>query len=199
MSGQGSISRWIEDLKEGDHVAAQMLWQEYLHKLINLARKKLTGSPRRTADEEDVALSAFHSFCCGAEQGKFPQLNDRQDLWKLLVSITIRKSVDQLNYERRQKRGGGKVRGESILWNHELPIGLEDLPGPEPTPEFAVMVAEQCERLLGLLDDDDLQSIALWKMDGHTNDEIAAKLGRTRQTVQRKLRLIRNIWEQQIE
>ena len=199
MSGQDSISRWIDDLKEGDHVAAQLLWQEYLHKLVVLARKKLSGAPRRAADEEDVALSAFHSFCCGAEQGRFPQLNDRQDLWKLLVVITVRKSIDQLNHENRQKRGGGKVRGESILINDERPFGLGDLPGPEPTPQLAAMVAEQCDHLLVMLDDEDLRSIALWKMEGYTNDEIAVKLNRTRQTVQRKLNLIRNIWEHEVD
>ena len=199
MSGQDSISRWIDDLKEGDHVAAQKLWEEYLHKLIGLARKKLSGAPRRAADEEDVALSAFHSFCCGAEQGRFPQLNDRQDLWKLLVVITVRKSIDQLKYDHRQKRGGGNVRGESVLMNDERPFGLGDLPGSEPTPELAAMVAEQCDRLLDQLDDEDLRSIALWKMEGFTNDEIAGKLKRTRQTVQRKLNLIRSIWEHEVD
>src|ERR1043165_1882401 len=88
MNGDGSITRWIGQLKAGDPVAAQLLWERYFRRLVGLARKKLDGAPRRMADEEDVALSAFDSFCRGAEHGRFPRLEDRDDLWRLLVVIT---------------------------------------------------------------------------------------------------------------
>jgi DNA-directed RNA polymerase specialized sigma24 family protein len=55
-------------------------------------------------------------------------------------------------------------------------------------------VAEECRRLLGRLDDD-LRALALLKMEGYTNEEIASRLGRSRATVERKLRLIRRAWE----
>ena len=67
--------------------------------------------------------------------------------------------------------------------------------GKEPTPEFAAQVAEECQRLLDGLGDDELRMLALWKMEGYTNAEIAAKLGRSQPTVERKLRLIRSRWE----
>src|SRR5262249_37281756 len=63
MASEGSVSHWIGQLKAGDHAAAQELWNNYFHRLVGLARKKLEGAPRRAADEEDVALSAFTSFC----------------------------------------------------------------------------------------------------------------------------------------
>lgn len=199
MSTGGSISRWIGDLKEGDRDAAQKLWERYVSRLVRLARQRLQDSPRRVSDEEDVALSAFDSFCRGAERGRFPQLDDRQDLWQLLVVITVRKAVDQVNHDRRQKRGGGKVRGESVFLKGADRPGLEGIPDPEPTPELAMTMAEEFQRLLALLDDEELRSVALWKLDGYTNKEIAKKLGRARQTVHRKLRLIRNIWAQEVE
>src|SRR5262249_11693198 len=109
-SSSGSVTHWIGLLKAGDAAAAQKLWESYFRRLVALARKKLQGLPRRAADEEDVALSAFQSFCCNAEQGRFPQLFDRDGLWQLLVVITTRKAAHLRRAEGRQKRGGDQVR-----------------------------------------------------------------------------------------
>jgi DNA-directed RNA polymerase specialized sigma24 family protein len=200
MSASGAVTHWIAELKAGNHVAAQKLWEGYFQRLVGLARRKLRGARRRVADEEDVALSAFNSFCRGAQQGRFPQLRDNNNLWPLLVIITARKALDLVEHERRQKRGGGAVRGESALVGPDSAsgeAGLEQVIGREPTPEFATEVADECCRLLDKLGDTELQSVALWKMEGYTNTEIAAKLGRVEGTVERKLRVIRKIWSEE--
>src|SRR5260370_40284598 len=111
MPAEGSVTGWIAQLQEGDAAAAQPLWDRYFHHLVGLARKKLPGSTRGAADEEDVALSAFHSFCRHAEAGRFPQLSDREGLWRLLVVITARKAAHLLRDEGRLKRGGGPTSG----------------------------------------------------------------------------------------
>jgi DNA-directed RNA polymerase specialized sigma24 family protein len=198
MSSPRSVTHWIGQLKAGDHGAAQHLWQRYFRRLVGLARKRLQGAARRAADEEDVALSAFDSFCRGAERGRFPRLSDRADLWPLLVLITARKAVDLVTHERRQRRGGGAVRGESaLLGRPEAEPGLEQVLGREPSPEFAAQVADECRRLLGRLGDAELRAIALCRMEGDTEDEIAAKLGCAPRTVRRRLQLIRSIWEEE--
>ena len=195
----GSVTLWVGDLKAGDHDAAQKLWERYFDKLVNVARSKLRASRRPGADEdeEDAALSAFESLCDGAAHGRFPKLADRDDLWRLLVVITARKAVDQMQRRGRQKRGGGRVVGESALAganpDQEL-AGLDQMIGSEPTPEFAAMVAEEHQRLLDLLGDDTLRKIALWKMEGYTNEEIRQKLGCSLRTVANKLELIRRTW-----
>src|SRR5205823_406810 len=112
MSSTGSITHWISRLKAGDEAAAQKLWECYFERLVRLARKKLRGFPRRAADEEDVALSAFDDFCRCAERGRFPRLSDRDDLWQVLVVLTERKAIKLVHHERRQKRGGGAAQGE---------------------------------------------------------------------------------------
>jgi DNA-directed RNA polymerase specialized sigma24 family protein len=200
MSAPDSVTNWIAKLKEGDQAAAQPLWERYFRRLVHLARTKLRGTPRRAADEEDVALSAFDSFCRGAERGQFPQLSDRDNLWPLLVVITARKALDLVRHEHRQKRGGGTVRGESALLNPRDPAerqgGIDEVIGPEPSPAFAAQVAEECQRLLEKLDDAQLRSVALWKMEGYSNDEIAERLGCVARTVERKLRVIRATWGQ---
>jgi DNA-directed RNA polymerase specialized sigma24 family protein len=186
MSSAGSVTRWIHQLQAGNHAAAQPLWKRYYQQMVRLARQKLRDRPRRAADEEDAALSAFDSFCRGAEQGKFPRLGDRDSLWPLLVVITARKALDQIQAEGRQKRGGGAVANDS---------GLDQVAGPEPTPEFAAQLTEEYERLLDRLPDAGLRAVAQWKLEGYTNDEIARKLGCVERSVERKLRLVRSLWE----
>lgn len=191
------VTQWITRMAEGDEAAVQAIWQSYFEKLVHLARRKLERLPRRAADEEDVALSAMQSFYQGAVEGRFPQLNDRHDLWKLLVTITTRKAFAQMKRDRAQKRGGGRVRGESVFLREEDVTrgGIHQVMGEQPTPEFAVQVAETCGRLLEQLDDEDLKTVALCKMQGYANEEIAEVLDCAVRTVERKLARIRQTWE----
>ena len=192
MTSTESVTHWIGQLKEGDPAAAQKLWEGYFQQMVELARRKLQGMPRRAADEEDVALSAFNSFCRGASSGRFPQLRDRNSLWPLLVAITAHKAVDLMRHERRLKRGGpAPGAGEPAAPETEL----EQVIGREPTPAFALQVAEECRRLFNRLDDDGLRTVALWRMEGYTVEEIAARLGCVPRTIERKLRVIRNLWK----
>jgi DNA-directed RNA polymerase specialized sigma24 family protein len=198
----GSITGWLGDLREGDQAAAQPLWEHYFSKLVTVARTKLRRMRKTTADqdEEDAALSAFNSFCAGAARGKFPQLADRDDIWRLLVVITARKAMAQANREGRQKRGGGRVVEEAVLFGHGPGgadgslAGLERIAAQGPSPEFAAMMAEECGRLLDSLDDDTLRQVALSRMEGYNNDEIALQLGCARRTVARRLDLIKKTW-----
>src|ERR1700678_1945483 len=112
--GGGSVTRWIGPLKAGDVEAAQALWDRYFDSLVRLARTRLHDVPRAVADEEDVALSAFHCLCRGATGGRFPQLADRDNLWRLLATIAAQKAIDLQRRETREKRGG-KTRGEVEL------------------------------------------------------------------------------------
>jgi DNA-directed RNA polymerase specialized sigma24 family protein len=109
----------------------------------------------------------------------------------LLFVITACKALNQAQHELREKRGGGSVSGESGLVALEEGPAIEQVVGHEPDPAFAAEVAEECGRLLAELEDDCLRQIALWKMEGFTNEEIAAKLGRSVPTVERKLARIR--------
>jgi RNA polymerase sigma factor (sigma-70 family) len=196
MSSHGSVSNWIAALKEGDSAAAQPLWERYYRQLVELARKKLRTTSRQAADEEDVVQNAFHSFFRAVGQGRFPQLDDRDSLWRLLVVITANKALKQLAHNHRQKRGGGTVTGSLGInpFGADDEAALVELVGAEPTPDFAAQVAEEYRRLLDLLGDESLQQVAVWKMEGSGNDEIAEKLGCSRRTIARKLEAIRSLW-----
>lgn len=187
----GSVTHWIDELKAGNREAAQPLWERYFRRLVPLARRHLKGSSRRVADEEDVLISAFDSFFDGIQQRRFPDLYDRNDLWRLLVVITARKAINQTKRYRRLKRGGGKVRGGSAFAAGGSDSDLANVIGEEPTPEFAALVADELRTMLDLLEDELLRDIAVWKMEGYANAEIAALADVSSRTVARKLGLIR--------
>ena len=195
MPADNSVTHWIGELKRGNREAAQHLWEKYFHRLVQLAGHKLRGRPLRAADQEDVALSAVHSVFRGIEAGRYPSLGDRDDLWRLLMVITAHKVLHMVRNEGRQKRGGNRT----VLTQGDVPEGeeaaIEQILSREPTPEFAAEVAEQCQRLLDDLPDDDLRRVAVRKMEGHSNEDIAAELQCVTRTIERKLLLIRSIWQ----
>lgn len=192
MNEPGSVTFWLEKLKAGDRSeAATRIWGAYFGKLVGLARRHLGTQPRAAADEEDVALAAFDSFVRAATIGRFPRLDDRDDLWQVLFVIATRKAADQREAEGRQRRGGGQVIQPLAT------ISLDEAPaGNEPDPAEAALLAEEVELRLAALHDAMLRNIAVWKLEGFSNREIAEKIGRSEPTVERKLRRIRAAWEE---
>jgi DNA-directed RNA polymerase specialized sigma24 family protein len=195
--GENSVTQWVSDLKAGDRSeATRRLWERYFQRLARLAQARLRTTGRGPADGEDVALSVFDSFFRAAAAGRFPELGDRDDLWRLLVTITARKAHNRRRDEGRQKRGGGRVIGEGALAGAD-PMGddfLAQVVGSEPTPEFAAMVTDEYRRLFGSLADESLRVVALLKLEGHSNEEIAKSLDCGLRTVERKLEVIRKRW-----
>ena len=201
MPDPGSISRWIDDLRAGRDDAADALWRPYYERLVGLARRKLGDVPKRVADEEDVVISAFQSFCAGAAAGRFPKLSDRDDLWQVLVMLTVRKAINQRKRETAQKRGVGRVRGESAFLDPSAEgegerEGIAQVVDSLPSPDMLAELIDELERLFDRLDDDQRQ-LALWRLESYSNREIAQRLERTIRWVERKFRLIRHAWMQE--
>ena len=173
MDPEGSVTRWISQLKHGDRAAAEAALGGLLPPPRRPGARPPPRHPRRAADEEDVALAAFDSFYRRAERGQFPKLEGRDDLWQLLFVLTVRKAVDLARREARQPGRGAWGRS---LWE-QAELNIELVLGTEPTPEFAALVADECRRLLDRLGDETLRTVAVWKMEGETNAAIAARLG----------------------
>ncbi|HZZ76962.1 MAG TPA: ECF-type sigma factor [Gemmataceae bacterium] len=183
----GSVSRLIPNLMDGDRQAMQTLWERYFQPLVRLARGRMQ-SARRVAGSEDIALEAFLEFChCLARpdaERRFPQLQTREQVWKLLACFTIRTAFDQ---NRKHARREKIVAGESALGEE----GFAPFAGREPAPEFSAAVHE----LLEQLQDETLRTVALRKLEGFSVAEIAQELDCSASTVERKLRAIRSIWK----
>lgn len=184
----GSVTQWIDLFRTGDDQAALRLWKRYFAPLVSVARAKLGRMPGSMLDAEDVALSAFHALYRAASAQRLPELNDREGLWQMLMIIASGKVVDAKRREFSQKRGAGQVVRSAI----ELEQVLQ---GHESDPTVAAMIADQFEHLLGLLEEQELQEIALLKMEGFSNEEIGTKLQASERTIKRRLAMIRRIWE----
>ena len=194
FEGDRSVTYFFEQLRAGDRSAADELWQRFFPRMVGLARKTLTDYPQRAADAEDAAQDAFVSFWRRAEAGEFVGELDRNNLWNLLGTITVRKALKQARREGAQKRGGGKVHGESSIAG--LPHGegkdvqLDEALAQLPTQEFDL----HCEELLLALDVE-LRAFALLRLMGYKNHEIASILDCSESKVERKLQFIRRSWE----
>lgn len=195
MQSEGSITVYLQKLREGDRDAARVLWDRYFRRLVGLARDRLRGFPDGHDAAEDVALSAFDSVYRRAELGQYERLDDRGNLWSLLFVVTVRKAIDHARREVRRPDAAGRISGLTDLEENAVAGVL----GSEPTPELAAQVADECRRLLDLLRDDSLRSVALLKMEGYTNREIAGKLGVVEETIERKLKRIRKAWTAEVQ
>ena len=180
-----SVSRWIHELKSGDDAAATQLWERYYRELVQLAEKCLGTSSRRVMDGEDVVVDAFDSFVKSAQAGRFPDLNDRDDMWALLITITSNKALDQIRFLYREKRGP-QTRGDSVISDTAMPPAISH----EPTPQDAVELTEFMHSFLERLNEKH-RDVFLMKLEGFTNIEIANTLPPSLATVERYLRSIR--------
>lgn len=193
----GDVSGSFRDLKRGRMEALDLLWKEYFSRLVAAAEARLGSTPKRVCDGEDIAISVFQSLCQGAVRGRFEEYVDRDDLWRLLLCITRQKIIDHVRQEKTQKRGGGRIRGESAflgVMDSDARRGIEQVVGSEPTPEFLTSIEEEHSRLIGLLPDDAMKSVAAMRLAGFSNEEIASQLQLSVRSVERKLARIRELW-----
>jgi DNA-directed RNA polymerase specialized sigma24 family protein len=202
-----SITHWLVALRQGSEEAACNLWGRYYARIVRLVRHHLhgVGVPLSSPiDDENTALEAFHLFCAAHQDGRFPDLSSRRQLWPLLVTITLNRTRDEVRALSAQKRGSGRqVLLESQLESHSESSGevgrLDQVPASGPLPDQVAIMADECRALLESLHDPELEQVALWKLDGLTDDEVAGQLGYSRRTIQRMLHLIRITWEGYLE
>ncbi|CAN5302496.1 ECF-type sigma factor [soil metagenome] len=186
------VSLWINELRQADPVAARKLWTHFVSRLYELGRNKLQPSTRRVYDEEDVALSAFQSFCAGISDGRFPDLHDRESLWHLLLLLTARKISNRQRHDQQQRRDVHRTLSDSIYTSpNEIPSCFELVNSREPTPEFAAEFVDTCEHLYQSLNDPTLQQVVTLRLEGYTDSDVANRLNCSRRTVQRRLEVIR--------
>jgi DNA-directed RNA polymerase specialized sigma24 family protein len=191
-----SATQWLQELKRGNREAARELWQRYARRMNDVARARLRTAKHGGFDEEDVTLSAFDNFCRAVQTGRYEDLEGSDGLWQLLATFTLRKANDRLKGEAAEKRGGPELLSDQPrTFRGGADSRLEKIPTRELGPESAALMAEECSRLFSLLDDPELESLVLLKLEGHTNDEIAERLGYTRRTIQRMLNIVRNHWK----
>jgi DNA-directed RNA polymerase specialized sigma24 family protein len=197
-----SFAKLIDQVRAGDEDSIAELWENYFQQLVRIAASRLPTNLRRAGDEEDIALSAFHSFIAGVRADRFPDLSGPDNLWGLLITLTGRKVNAHMRHHTRQKRGGGNVRGESVFikpGGERTGGGIGGVSDDSQPADIRTELAEACDTLLDQLDDEQLRQIAVMRMDGYLVDEIAEMMQLSKRAVERRLQLVRRIWSEQAE
>jgi RNA polymerase sigma factor (sigma-70 family) len=200
MGAQGSVTRLIIELRSDEpalrEAAARLVWGRYFQELLVLARNHLSARIRCREDEEDVLQSMYKSFCSRQRRGDF-DLASRDQLWNLLVQITLRKVRNTANRHRQGKRDVNREHTRLDADRSDRSPSdsiLDQIDSGGPTPAEAALLNEALEHRFQRLTDPGLRQIALWKLEGYTNPEIAEHLQCTLRTVERKLERIRGYW-----
>lgn len=189
-----SIALWLRDAQQGDQQAIAALWRRYFPQLERFAAQKMArlGVPQRTSDGEDVAASALGSFFRALEQKRFFDLEDEQGLQRFLFKIAVWKVIDR---KRRRHDAGESAMPDGC---DSFAQGLAQLQAEQLPPDLLAVWAEQGERLLALLGDDQLRAIAEYRLEGYQNREIATFCNCSLATVERRVRLIRETWAESL-
>jgi DNA-directed RNA polymerase specialized sigma24 family protein len=194
-SSRGSITQWIEELRNHDSDATRKIWNRFVERLVRVANRKLRNSNCRITDGEMVAADAFHDFF-ERSPAEFAKLVNRNDLWQILVVITERRAIDAIRKESSQRRGGGKIIQEVAFGGvvEGRLEGVSSLVGPANPPDIELMLIEAFDERLASLDSDLMRQIAIDKMHGMKNIEIAESRSISLRSVERKLAMIRRTW-----
>lgn len=197
--GGGSLTFLLHGLQDGDREAMTELWARCFATMVGLAKQQLGSANRRSQDEEDVAAEVFTKLYFSASEGKLPDLNDRQSLWRLLVSMTRNVSIDQIRREHRDKRGGGRVHGHSIseLTDLNIPANspqvFDNFVGEQPTPDSIAAIDDLIQKSLAQLPAEEHRQMLLLKLEGYTHAEIAEQLSIAPRTVERRMHRVREL------
>jgi|694.fasta_scaffold12280_9 hypothetical protein len=190
----GSITQWLQRLHAGEADAAEEIWIRYYPRVVRLAALQLIKSDDRSIDEEDVAQSTFRTVYLAVMNGKYPDIEDRRDLWRLLL-------VSTLNRVRRHHRDSHTLKrsvNELVTQDQSRRRLIMEISGPDAQAEMADLI----ETLFRRLDQEDptgeLRQIALLKLEEHSASAIARRLKRRKNHVLQRIRLIRILWEESL-
>ena len=91
-SDTGSVTRWLQRLQAGESGAAQAIWDRFYQRVVRFAELQLKRNADRAVDGEDIAQSAFRAVYHAVMNGRYPDMDNRQELWQLLI-VSIRNRV----------------------------------------------------------------------------------------------------------
>jgi RNA polymerase sigma-70 factor (ECF subfamily) len=172
----------VERLREGDPLAAEVLFRRYAVRLARLAEQHLNRRVAARVDGEDVVQSVFRTFFQRCARGEF-QIDSSEQIWRLLVRLTLRKARAQVRRHLAGKRDGrAEVGGDEAAF---------EAVSREPGPAEAAALLDRIEFLLRGLPELFCHVLER-RLRGWAVADIAAELAVSRQTVYRALELLQH-------
>ncbi len=174
-SNQEVTIAWLDDLAEGKPTAVEQFWQRYGESLQRVAERQIASWLRRRVDPEDVVQSACRTFFRRASEGNF-SFESKDDLWKLLLTITLNKVRMQARFHSRKRRSISKEQTmpeeanlQPAEWDHAIEqVEMQDM--------LQVAFADK--------DDERKRVLEMW-LECRTQNEIAKVIGCSERTVRR--------------
>ncbi len=166
---------WLGELADGKPSAVEEFWVNYGDSLQRVAERQIASWLRRRVDPEDVVQSACRTFFRRASEGSF-SLESKDDLWKLLLTITLNKVRMQARFHSRNRRSISKEQAmpeEANLQPAEWDQAIEQV---ELDDMLDVAFTEK--------DQERRRVLEMW-LEGRTQLEIAGILGCSERTVRR--------------
>lgn len=194
----GTITAALRAIEANDPRAMEILWQRFFERLCGYAESRIYRRHRRLIDPDQIATDAFMALADGVRHGRFTKVRNRDELWQMLTLIASRKTISAQRRLSRSKRGGGWVRGDSVF-SDSISNGLHAFVSNDVSPTVAVELEELSQQLLADLPDNQIRKVAILRMAGHSISEIAEKTSFSERTIERKLKLIRKIWQKVAE
>ncbi len=197
--GDGSVTIHINGIKQGIESCAEYLARRYFKHMVDFANRKLKGG-KTFIDGEDIANHVLMKFFQGIEEKKFENLDDRNSLMRLLLTMVARNVIDVARKQSSIKAGGNKVKNEASLGgkSDEDAFQMDYLCGETPIPGLVVMMEELFE--IALKSQNEEKQLVFQKhMDGMSNSEIAKEIGRSERYVELALKAIRDRFKIELE
>jgi len=184
---QALINLW----RQGDEDAARQIVERYIDRLLLLARRRISQRLASRVDAEDIVQSVFRTFFHRVKDGQFT-FAEQDDLCKLLVRITLHKTLRQVAFHKAAKRDPGLETDQGEHHREQLMALLDG----EPTPEATVAFVDQLEHFLGQLQPQERQILEM-RLQGYSNDEIAKQLNVYDRKIRRVIEHIRAVAEKE--
>ncbi len=181
----------LELCRAGNETAARQIFDRYVERLLALARRRISQRLAGRVDPEDCVQSALRTFFHRAKEGKFV-ITEQDDVAKLLMRITVHKTLRQVAFHQADKRDAGAELGQGAHAQKRW----EQLLDEEPTAEHAVAFMDQLETFFNHLRPQERQILEL-RLQGFSNDDIAEKLGIYDRKIRRVFERIRSLAEQE--
>lgn len=176
----GRPTEWLDNLRSGDSGAARQIFEHFSKRLCRLAERHMSSRLRQRVDGDDVIQSVFRTFFVRESQGQF-QVDHTDELWRLLVTITLRKARGVW----RKNNAGQRSLGREVELDESAGLSIAAI-SREPTVVEALVLADEIEALLRGLSDDHAKALEL-RMGGHSPTEAAELMGLSRQSFYRLL------------
>lgn len=177
--------------RAGSEEAAQQIFNRYAERLVALARRRISQRLAGRLDPEDVVQSVFRTFFHRVREGQFA-LHDQDDLGKLLVRITVHKTLRKVAYHKAAKRNPGLEMGQG----KDAQSCWEEIMDGEPSPDAAVAFLDQMENFMSQFQPLERQILEM-RLQGYSNDEICQKLNTYDRKIRRVIERVQEVAEEE--